>query len=593
MPGFGRMSSFSLCDHPERVSDEFKQFARDNGVPLLNFKDFEVLEFLCSGSFGSCYKAKRKSDGEIVALKFFGYSQRNPVASYEDQRGVEREIEVDWHFTGFPCTAKCLGYMVDSYEGYVSNIARVPEEKDMGFGPSYPHHTGKRYKGRTVVKVSECLRAEVLDYILTMPTINEKELSRIFKNFVEGLALIHNANYIHRDLKPENIMLNENGETRLIDFGMAKAIPNGATEIRGERAGSPFYIAPETLVNLVTSKASDMFTVGTILYVMLFANHAFDKEGHNTRKCQYSIPSSAKRSANAIDLVSKLLQLNPGNRLTCEQVLLHPWITREGESEQLDQEVGRFGAEYISNIKDWSHKSKLQRIFRDKIAESIKRKRILTFAYKEKTGQHINLTVDQFNAIRDDFFKVNIEIIQRLEEESPGDLPSLTGVLGFVSSFLGGSPKSSSTNSTIKVVGNGKSSALPYDMFCEVMSRNHLQPFATNEIFNVFDLDSSGKVDYVELMLNLASLRVDNKSEHLEEEANMYFDIFDMNKDGTIQREEFVSAIHHLLGSTADVDSTNFDQLFESINQSDSRSGLDREQFIKFYKTLLSGKYSV
>ena len=584
------MSTFSFCNQPEpeQVSDEFKTFAADNGLPLLNFNDFEVLEFLCSGSFGSCYKAKRKSDGEIVALKFFGYSQCSPVASREDQRGVEREIEVDWHFTGFPCTAKCLGYMVDSYEGYVSSINRLPVEKDMGFG-QYPYHTGKRYKSRTVVKVSECLRAEVLDYILTMPTINEKELSRIFKNFVEGLALIHNANYIHRDLKPENIMLNENGETRLIDFGMAKAIPDGATEIRGDSTGSRYYRAPETLVSRVASKASDMFTVGTILYVMLFANHAFDSEGRRTRQCSYSIPASPKRSASAIDLVSKLLQLDPGNRLTCEQVLRHPWVTREGESEELAQEVGRFDAEYISNIKDWSYKSKLQRIFRDKIAESIKRKRILTFAYKEKTGQHINLTVDQFNALRDGFYNVNIEAMQKLEEESPGDLPTFTGVLGFVSSFIGGSPKSSPKTSTNEVVGNRRSSALSYDMFCEVMSRNGLQPFASKEIFGVFDLDSSGKVDYFELMLNLAALRVDNKSEHLAEEANMYFDIFDMNKDGTIQREEFVSVIHHLLGNLEDVDSTNFDQLFESINVSDGSSGLDREGFIKFYKTLISG----
>ena len=82
------MSLFGFLDHPEKVSDEFKQFVQENDVPRLNFEDFEVIQFLCSGSFGSCYKARRRSDGEVVALKFFGYSECNPL---DDLRGIERE----------------------------------------------------------------------------------------------------------------------------------------------------------------------------------------------------------------------------------------------------------------------------------------------------------------------------------------------------------------------------------------------------------------------------------------------------------------------------------------------------------------------
>jgi serine/threonine protein kinase/Ca2+-binding EF-hand superfamily protein len=579
------MSLFGFLDHPEKVSDEFKQFVQENGVPRLNFEDFEVIQFLCSGSFGSCYKARRRSDGEVVALKFFGYSECNPL---DDLRGIEREIETDWSFNDFESTAKCLGYIVDSYDGYVKDVQRLPVDKDMGF-KSYPHHTGKRYKCKTVVKISECLRAEVLDYILTMPMINDKEISRIFKNFVEGLASIHSANYIHRDLKPENIMLNENGVLRLIDFGMARKIPDGATEVvdRSGR-GSRFYRAPETVTGYRTSKASDMWTVGTILYVLLFGCHAFDTD-YATTSGRYSIPSKSNRSAKAVDLLSKLLQVSPVKRLTCEEVLRHPWITRAGELEEFTQEVEQFGEEYIKNIKYWSYNSKLKRILREKIAESINRKRILTFAYKEKIGRDIDLTVDQFHTLREDFFRVNMEIIQQLSAESQDDTPihvtAVAGVLNFMSGFLG-TPKSP----RVRVVAGGRSSALPYDTFCEVMIRNHLQPFATTEMFNVFDIDASGKVDYFELMVNLASLRADNKSEHLEEEANMYFDIFDMDGNGTIQREEFVGFVHHILGSsTADIDTANFDQLFASINTTDGSPGLDREQFKNFYKTLISG----
>ncbi len=559
---FGLGLGLGLAGQEERVSAEFKQFASENGMPLLNFDDFEIIEFLCSGSYGACYKAKRRSNGEVVALKFFGYASRNPVSSTEVQRGIEKEIEVDWTFNDFPSTAKCFGYMIDTYEGYVKDVQRVPAEKDTAFRTGHcRYHTGKIYKCRTVVKVSECLRAEVLDYLLTISNINEKEVSRIFKNFVEGLAFIHNANYIHRDLKPENIMFNENGELRLIDFGSAIAIPNGATQVRDNLIGTPSYFAPESILNGVYSKATDMWQVGVILYILLFSLPAFTTNQSITIG-KYDIPRGTSRSEGALDLLSKILHVNPSKRLTCEQILRHPWITREGELEASTHEVQQFGAEYINNIKEWSYKSKLKYIFSTKIAESIKRKRILTYAFKEKTnGQDINLTVDQFNTLRDDFFRVNIELCRQAEEESPDDSPvqEVTSVLGFigyapsfVSSFFGGSPttRSSPKSPSIRVVAGGKSSALSYAIFSEIMIRNQLQPFATRDIFHVFDIDSNDKIDYFEFMLNLASLRVDNKSEHLEEEANMYFDIFDMNKDGTIQREEFASVIHHLLGNS-------------------------------------------
>lgn len=518
---------FSSLALEERVSEEFKQFALDNGMPLLHFDEFEVLEFLCSGAFGACYKAKRRSNGEVVALKFFGYASRNPVASREVQRAIETEIEVDWRFNKFASTAKCFGYMIDSYEGNVKDVQRLPAEKDTAFRTGHCRfHIGKIHKCRTVVKVSECLRAEVLDYLLTINNINEKEVSRIFKNFVEGLSLIHSANYIHRDLKPENIMFNESGELRLIDFGSAIAIPDGMTQVKENLTGTPGYFAPESITSGVYSKATDMWQVGVILYILLFSLPPFSSN-NSILMGKYHIPTGTSRSDSALDLLAKILNVNPANRFTCEQVLQHPWITREEELEASTQEVQRFGEEYINNIKEWSYKSKLKYIFTNKIAESIKRKRILQFAFKEKNGQDVNLTVDQFNTLRDDFFRVNIELCRQAEEGTSDDSPvqEVTSVLGFIGyapsfvlSLFGGAPaKSPPKSSSVRVASDGKSSALTYSIFSEIMIRNHLQPFATVEIFNTFDIDSNGKIDYFEFMLNLASLRVDNKSEHLEE----------------------------------------------------------------------------
>jgi serine/threonine protein kinase len=81
----------------------------------------------------------------------------------------------------------------------------------------------------------------------------------------EALAAIHDAGLVHRDLKPANILITEDGP-RIIDFGIARADTAGTLTTIGGILGTPAYMSPEQANGAITGPASDVFSLGAVLY---------------------------------------------------------------------------------------------------------------------------------------------------------------------------------------------------------------------------------------------------------------------------------------------------------------------------------------
>lgn len=82
-----------------------------------------------------------------------------------------------------------------------------------------------------------------------------------------ALNHMHTQGVVHRDIKPENVMLAENGELKLIDFGLSKRQSKDSKELK-TIAGTPYYMAPEVQLGSYNSKC-DTWSLGVMLYVFM------------------------------------------------------------------------------------------------------------------------------------------------------------------------------------------------------------------------------------------------------------------------------------------------------------------------------------
>lgn len=145
----------------------------------------------------------------------------------------------------------------------------------------------------------------------------------IIWDLVAALDDIHARSFIHRDLKPESVIFDQSGKLHIVDFGLAHKLGDN----RPSDFGSIDYMAPEIISNpCLTTYASDFWSLGIILYEMLYGGPPFSDEHRDRSKTIYRILHSEKYLnfpdisdpdfKLAEDLLSKLLHPVPSRRVT-------------------------------------------------------------------------------------------------------------------------------------------------------------------------------------------------------------------------------------------------------------------------------------
>lgn len=256
--------------------------------------DFEIGKPLGKGKFGHVYLARERRSNFIVALKII-YKSELEAAKVEKQ--LRREIEIQSHLR-HPNILRLYGYFYDEKRVYLI----------LEYAPQ-----GELYK--------QLRRAGRFD---------EATAARYIRQMTLALQYLHSRHVIHRDIKPENILLGLHGEAKIADFGWSVHAPNTR---RQTLCGTLDYLPPEMVEGREHDRLVDIWSLGVLAYEFLVGAPPFEETAgyratyRRIAKVDLRIPEGAM-SADAQDLVRRLLQHDPEKRLPLEKVLRHPWIVK-------------------------------------------------------------------------------------------------------------------------------------------------------------------------------------------------------------------------------------------------------------------------
>ncbi|XP_063713595.1 5'-AMP-activated serine/threonine-protein kinase catalytic subunit alpha-like [Symsagittifera roscoffensis] len=186
---------------------------------------------------------------------------------------------------------------------------------------------------------------DMMEYLKLRKSLPEKETRKYIRQIVSAVDHLHRAGILHRDLKVENVLLDEKKNIKLIDFGLSRHFKLDENNVLGDfqqatQCGSPAYAAPELLGKNKYGPKVDIWSIGVNMYAMLTGSLPFTAEPFSIKVLYQKMmnfdinPIPDHITTGCVDLLKKLLNPDPNQRISMEKVMQNEWIN-EGYKQKL------------------------------------------------------------------------------------------------------------------------------------------------------------------------------------------------------------------------------------------------------------------
>uniref|UniRef100_A0A5B7AWW0 non-specific serine/threonine protein kinase n=1 Tax=Davidia involucrata TaxID=16924 RepID=A0A5B7AWW0_DAVIN len=455
----------------------YKSYVLENPTGHEIEETYELGRELGRGEFGVTYLCTEKSSGDLYACKSISKKKLRTRVDIED---VRREVEIMKRLPKHPNIVS----LKDTYED--DNAVHLVMEL--------------------------CEGGELFDRIVARGHYTERAAAAVTKTIVEVIQMCHKHGVMHRDLKPENFLFANKKETsplKAIDFGLSVFFKPG--EKFNEIVGSPYYMAPEVLKRNYGPEV-DVWSAGVILYILLCGVPPFWAETEQgvaqaiiRSVVDFKRDPWPKVSDNAKDLVKKMLNPDPKQRLTAQEVLDHPWLQNAKKAPNVS-----LGETVRARLKQFSVMNKLKKRALKVIAE--------------------HLSVEEVAGIKEGF--------QLMDTSNKGKINIDELRVGLHK--LGHQIPDADLQILMEAGDIDKDGYLNYGEFVAISV--HLRKMGNDDhlrkAFDLFDQNQSEYIEIEELRNALADNEVDTNN---EEVINAIMQDVDTDKDGRISYEEFAT----------------------------------------------------
>ncbi|GJM84775.1 hypothetical protein PR202_ga00479 [Eleusine coracana subsp. coracana] len=300
----------------KRAAPEGAFFPEKAGKKRVRFQfgsiyNYEKLEVLGSGSYGTVVKARDLRTGETVAVKWI----RCGGDGVTDLRAVHREASCLAACGGHPSVVQIRDVAADEATGDVFIVMEF-------VGPSL-HRLVTRTRPSGFSEARGCMR-----------------------QLLRGAERMHGAGVVHRDIKPDNILVGEGGALKICDLGMAAPVNPAGVPYDEDRVCTLWYRAPELVMGArAYGPAVDVWSLGCVMAELLAGAPLFegaeDEEDMFARVMELRIEMAAAEcrafeglpnlSEAGRELLCGLLSFEPDQRLTAKEALDHRWFEEDDE----------------------------------------------------------------------------------------------------------------------------------------------------------------------------------------------------------------------------------------------------------------------